>query len=252
MREPRSSITRDPTSVRLPAGQTLNTGAHVSPSPHDDARTVPTAARQACRRDVRPARSLQTLERWLTSCRGTACTLERMTRSDVQGRPDAASGVRRAWHPYARTSGDETVLREISEALNVPSRLSGKPPTRTEWEGRAADLFVLFEEGERGALRDGDDEEPAQWFPVRRQPLLWELRLYWDAGTPVRAYFHEPDQEFDQTVVALMHAKEIIQGDEAETNRRQNEQMDEAARRISFGTVNRWGLGHTEPLRLNA
>ena len=53
-----------------------------------------------------------------------------------------------------------------------------------------------------------DGPAPAGWEYVNRDPRLWEFRLLWgDQDIKVRAYFHEPRQRTDQTVVLLFHVK---------------------------------------------
>ena len=83
---------------------------------------------------------------------------------------------------------------------------------------------------------------------MARDPLLWELRWRWSASALVRGYFHEPTTPSDLAVVAKVHIKEVVSGDERTTRRLQNMQIDQASTRIIFGRPHRWGLSTSAPL----
>ena len=154
--------------------------------------------------------------------------------------PDAASGVQRAWHPCESHHGDQAVLQELATAIKHPPK-SGTL-TRAELEMRAAEVRALIREAERGDLA------ASSWKPVSRDPDLWELRWNWKpAGTLLRAYFHEPPQPSDRTVVAKVHVKSV-KGSRRAINDAQDVQIDEATHRIAVGLADRWGLAQSRPL----
>jgi len=154
--------------------------------------------------------------------------------------PDGARGVLRAWHPLERDPGDTRVTTEL--AASIRHSENGLALTDSEVEIRLGELRSLIKAAQRGELSS------ASWTPVRRQPDLWELRLWWPGDTPVRIYFHEPDQPAHQTVVALVHVKVVVPGNPSVTNALQDAQMDEASRRVMFGRGNSWGLDSSQPL----
>ena len=89
---------------------------------------------------------------------------------------------------------------------------------------------------------------PAGWEYVNRDPRLWEFRLLWgDQDIKVRAYFHEPRQRTDQTVVLLFHVKDTSLPTSEAIASAQNSFMERARCRLTTGQGNDWGLGWTRP-----
>lgn len=157
-------------------------------------------------------------------------------------KPDAASAVVRIWHPFESDSGDQVVLAELSDAIKS-YQAGGQPPTQGEIVVRLGELRSLIKAAQRGELTEGS------WDAVIRNPLLWEIRWTWDdGGALVRGYFHEPAVPSHQTVLAKVHVKEIVPGDQVATNRRQNAEIDVAGHRVTFGRAHGWALGSSTPV----
>ena len=85
--------------------------------------------------------------------------------------------------------------------------------------------------------------------PERGGPLrVWEFRLLWgDQDIKVRAYFHEPRQRTDQTVVLLFHVKDTSLPTSEAIASAQNSFMERARCRLTTGQGNDWGLNWTRP-----
>lgn len=165
-----------------------------------------------------------------------------VTHVSSEDRPHAANGLPRAWHPFRSHSGEDLILKELSAAI-LATGPSGIAPTRSEIEVRLGEIKSLVRAAERGELLDQD------WCPVSRDPALWELRWQWSGQEMLmRSYFHEPTMPSHQTVVAKVHLKDIVLGDDEATRQLQNQQIDVASRRISFGRPHRWGLDTTPPI----
>ncbi|MBB1516005.1 hypothetical protein H5398_08500 [Tessaracoccus sp. MC1679] len=113
--------------------------------------------------------------------------------------------------------------------------------TSSEIQMRYAEFKAILRRASAGTLR-GDE-----WKPVSRDPLLWELRWSWD-GSHLRGYFHEPPLEPDSTILAKVHEKQIVQGDDRATKQHQNAAIDTAGTRIRRCQTHRWGLGFSKPL----
>lgn len=154
--------------------------------------------------------------------------------------PDAASGAARTWHPHEGSVDDRTVPSELVAALWAPGP-SGIAPTRDEMLARRGEIRALVAEAEDGEL--GEEA----WRAVARDPDLWELRWSWD-GLLVRGYFHEPQMSPGQAVLAHVHVKEIVQGDDMATRAKQDARIDCASHRIRFCSEGRWGLAWSAPL----
>lgn len=159
-------------------------------------------------------------------------------------RPDAAKEVRRSWHELA-DGVDHPVWREIGSVLGAYLR-DGSVPSSHEVQMRLGELLALIEEAERGQLRGGG------WDDVRRDPLLWELRLTFgenpDNDLLVRGYFHEPSECPLQTVLAKLHVKDVTSNDSATIADLQDAQIDEAGDRVRDCAGDDWGLGHSHRL----
>lgn len=155
-------------------------------------------------------------------------------------RPDAASGKQRTWHPWQRPGCERAVREELVNAIRHGG--PGQVVTDVEQQMRAAEFKVLIREAQQGQLRD------ETWKTVERDPTLWELRWRWNHGLLVRAYFHEPVDPLDKAVVGRVHIKDVIRGDDEATKKLQNEHIDIARHRITFGTPDRWGLDESKPL----
>lgn len=162
-----------------------------------------------------------------------------MTSSYPPNRPDAACGKARDWYPYLDSEGQDRVTPEIVASI-APNGIDAL--TQSEKEIRIGEFQALIRSAAQGALGDGS------WKPVTRDPTLWELRWSWDDGSLHRGYFHEPSVEPDSTVLAKVHAKEIVNGDDAATNRLQDARIDEARSRVAFGRAHRWGLRDAKKL----
>lgn len=153
--------------------------------------------------------------------------------------PDAASGVKRTWHPLV-DGAHRVVLDEIGAVVNAPWSPGGPPPSLQEKQMRYAELRALVEDAEEGRLT------PDDWRHVARDPLLWELRMCHDAGSGprlhVRGYFHEPPSRPLQTVLAKMHVKDVSSGDDVVVKGAQDAQIDEASARLQRCAADKWGL----------
>lgn len=156
-------------------------------------------------------------------------------------RPDAASQLPRRWHPLKEPHDARVVLEEIKAAILAPTP-SGDAPTPSEIQVRLGEFKSLIKTAQRGELADEG------WCAVARDPLLWELRWRWSASALMRGYFHEPATPSHLAVLAKVHVKEVVFGDDPATRRLQNMQIDEASTRITFGRPYTWGLGTSEPL----
>ena len=76
----------------------------------------------------------------------------------------------------------------------------------------------------------------------------WEFRLLWgDQDIKVRAYFHEPRQRTDQTVVLLFHVKDTSLPTSEAIASAQNFFIERARCRLTTGQGNDWGLNWTRP-----
>ncbi len=147
--------------------------------------------------------------------------------------PDAASGKVRAWYPCCTADGNDLVTPEIKEVITGGD---GEQVSTAEIQLRAGELKALLRRAAAGTLRG------RSWEPVRRDPELWELRWSWDDGSLLRGHFHEPMSEPDSTILAKVHQKEVAKGDESQTTRLQDAEMDAAGIRIRREQHYRWGL----------
>lgn len=106
----------------------------------------------------------------------------------------------------------------------------------TSWSRRATTRSVTAVQAETTAKRAGG------WTLFA---LVVAIAVYFFGP---RGYFHEPSTPSDLAVVAKVHLKEVVSGDEATTRQLQNTQIDEASARIAFGRPDMWGLATSEPL----
>lgn len=184
--------------------------------------------------------------------------------------PDAASKKSRTWHAYRAHRGggvyEEVVAKELAETIKA-SWPDGTPPTSEEVRARYGEVMALFESASEGTLTpDGP------WKKFSRRLDLGELFLTWEdpdsegvelsseasdelpkhearqvlSGPRIlhwRAYFYEPPSCPYDTIVACVHIKRIS-GDQ--TNRLQDEHMDQAQARVFWGEQDCWGID-TDP-----
>ncbi|SHJ47449.1 hypothetical protein SAMN02745244_02593 [Tessaracoccus bendigoensis DSM 12906] len=161
-----------------------------------------------------------------------------MSRREPGQAPDAATGTARKWYPYCEADGTDVVTPEIVEAVRGPN----EEATALEIRQRVLEVQSLLGRASKGTLRE------ESWKPVQRDPLLWELRWSWNAESQVRGYFHEPPHEPDSSILAKVHRKEIVRGNEQATKRLQDGEIDKAGIRIRRGGPHRWGLGLSKGL----
>lgn len=155
--------------------------------------------------------------------------------------PGAASGEQRRWHLYKESPEDETVQQELVNVLSACSG-SGSVP-KPELEIRVAEFKRQV------GLAEAGDLASREWSPVQRDPLLWEFRLRWDdQDILVRAYFHEPRQRLDQTVVLVFHVKDVSLPTQQEITAAQNAFINKATLRQIKGRENFWGLDWSAPI----
>ncbi len=128
--------------------------------------------------------------------------------------------------------------------MNVLSACSGgRSVSKPELEIRLAEFKRQV------GLAEAGDLASREWSPVQRDPLLWEFRLRWDdQGILVRAYFHEPRQRLDQTVVLVFHVKDVSLPTQQEITAAQNAFIDTATLRQVKGRGTFWGLGWSSPV----
>lgn len=135
------------------------------------------------------------------------------------------------------------VLAELATSLKTPGP-DGRAPSRQELAVRVGEFKSLIKAAERGEL------DPGGWKPVVRHPELWELRWTWEHARPDsmwRGYFHEPGVRPTQTVLALIHHKDVSTGHSEQIREAQNARMKQAADRVTAGRSSSWGLDDTPP-----
>lgn len=162
--------------------------------------------------------------------------------------PDAARGTERVWHPFKGEDDPPVVTQEIVAALRAPWPGCKDGPTPAELKSRAADFKAAVRSAGRGCLTDG------RWDHVARHPLLWEFRHEFarpvqddSPGLLLRGYFYEPPEVLGMTVLARVHIKDVT-GTADEIRACQDEHIDVAYSRVTFGRDTRWGLDVTEPI----
>ena len=164
----------------------------------------------------------------------------KLAKSSRTGLPDAASGGARRWHNYEEVEGDPTLTGELRDVLTATR--DGSPIPTHELEMRLAEFKSQVNSAEHGQL------SAAGWKYVNRDPRLWEFRLLWgDQDIKVRAYFHEPRQRTDQTVVLLFHVKDTSLPTSEAIASAQNSFIERARCRLTTGQGNDWGLNWTRP-----
>jgi len=165
-----------------------------------------------------------------------------MSRRASAERPDAASGLTQKWHHFVDRDGQASVRTEINDiVMNVPTP-NGREPGIFEWTRRQGELKSLIERAERGDLQEGDDAHPhSDWSPVRRNPLLRELRWRMQARTEARFYFSEPPETPGKIIGLRLHIKDTT-GSDQDVSFKQNLEMDVAGDRLEQGRGWAWGV----------
>lgn len=157
-------------------------------------------------------------------------------------RPDAASESPRGWHWWTSSAG-ECNQQEAVAAIRHP--VGGTAPTDTEVQMRLAEFKRVVKDAQLGLLAD------AEWEPVARDPMLWELRWRWEGGVEVRGYFHEPAGKWGhRAILARVHVKWISSASDPGTCEReiravQNQEIHAAGRRVRAESAAEWGLPDT-------
>ena len=132
------------------------------------------------------------------------------------------------WCDYVERDGTRVVENELDESLQDGCA------TQYEYEVRRGEIEALKARASGGELASEDEI-----LPVRRHPLLWELRWHF-GGRPFRLYHSEP-RAFPRLLLALKYHWKWTDGSQEEIDRRQESEMDEAA-----GRHEDWELRHPD------
>lgn len=105
--------------------------------------------------------------------------------------------------------------------------LSAIPLPPAELKFRYAQITQLLAAASRGEIVEGN----GALEPVMLEPELWELR--WQFGRELYRQYHAEPSRMPGWLVALrFHRKVVVQDDEAETTRLQNEEIGVAQQRL--------------------
>ena len=153
-------------------------------------------------------------DRLLGRAHGAQCPV----RAIEQSRCCDPAGAPFHWDDYQERDGTRAVENELDDALQDDCE------TQYEYELRRGEIEALKARASAGELSSEDEI-----VPVRRHPLLWELR--WEfGGRPFRLYHGEP-KVYPRLLLALRYHWKRTDESQDEIEARQEEHMDVAAGR---------------------
>lgn len=144
------------------------------------------------------------------------------------------SDTPRAFHFFVGQSSSG-VGADVYQEIVAAAWTSRRRVTSFAAASFAGDVLGRMRAAAVGGLRGADELEP-----VRRHPLLWEIKWKTGSARDHRLYHSEPGGSPDM-VALRFHRKDVSSGDAATIEAAQEVEMDEAGWRHGDGVKNQWG-----------